>query len=196
MSLLRSIQPPTTAEALAALRAAIEDVSERSLCAYTEPCERSRFLEAWSATVPSAIDHSPGVADPHPLASPEPAEVWYSTAVQFHGPFSGEVSVILPRSLTLELYRSFAGMTFDENPSEAEIRDFAAEFANVVCGHWLTRTYTHLKFDLTAPVVDALVAATEAPPLSASALAAELYLCINDVPLQLTFAPRAMRAAG
>jgi hypothetical protein len=198
MSLQRSVQPPATAEALAALRAAVEEVAEKSLCAYTEPCDRARFMEAWSATLPPVAEVSGGGGEAMPTAAPQTAaaDVWYCTSVVFHGPFSGDVGIVLTRTLTLELYCSFAGMTLEENPSEAEVRDFAAEFANVVCGHWLTRTYTHLKFDLDAPAVDVLLPEPEGPQTPWNALAANLFLCVNDVPIQVTFAPRAQRIAS
>lgn len=191
MSLQRSVQPPATAEALAALRAAVEEVAEKSLCAYTEPCDRARFLDAWRTTLPPVT----GLTLAATPAAPG-AEVWYCTSVVFHGPFSGDVGIVLTRTLTLELYCSFAGMTLEENPSEAEVRDFAAEFANVVCGHWLTRTYSHLKFDLDAPVVDVLLPEPDGPLTPWGDLAANLFLCVNDVPIQVTYAPRAQRIAS
>lgn len=198
MSLQRSVQPPATAEALAALRAAVEEVAEKSLCAYTEPCDRARFLEAWRSTLPTAAEDGAVPIDTAGVEAPaqEAADVWYCTSVVFHGPFSGDVGIVLTRTLTLELYCSFAGMTLEENPSEAEVRDFAAEFANVVCGHWLTRTYTHLKFDLDAPVVDVLLPEPDGPQTPWNDLAAHLFICVNDVPLQVTFAPRAQRLAS
>jgi hypothetical protein len=198
MSLQHSVQPPATAEALAALRAAVEEVAGKSLCAYTEPCDRGRFLEAWRSTLPTAVEPTAGASDTTRTGTPaqETSGVWYCTSVVFHGPFSGDVGIVLTRALTLELYCSFAGMTLEANPSEAELRDFAAEFANVVCGHWLTRTYTHLKFDLGVPVVDVLLPEPEAPQTPWNDLAAHLFICVNDVPLQVTFAPRAQRLAS
>ncbi len=196
MSLQRSVQPPATSEALAALRAAVEEVAEKSLCAYTEPCDRTRFLEAWRSTVPPVVDAAVPADATAAMPAPPPGDVWYCTSVVFHGPFSGDVGIVLTRTLTLELYCSFAGMTLEEDPSEADVRDFAAEFANVVCGHWLTRTYTHLKFDLDAPLVDVLLPEPDGPQTPWDDLAAHLFICVNDVPIQVTFAPRAQRAAS
>ncbi|MEQ1833276.1 MAG: chemotaxis protein CheX [Candidatus Eisenbacteria bacterium] len=173
-----------------------------SLCSYTEPCDRAAFEDAWRLSLPTAPVTPPTAEERAVIAAaglsqpPAPGDVWYATAVDFSGPFSGEVAIVLTRSLTLELYRSFAGMNLDENPSEFEIRDFAAEFANVVCGSWLTKHYTQLKFDLAAPSVDVLLPDPSAPAAGYNDFAAHLYLKINDIPVQVTFAPRVQRAAA
>lgn len=186
----RSDQAPTTAEALGALRTALQEVAEKSLCAFTDLSDRARFEEAWKLSLPK---------DPEQAAresAPAEGDVWYSTSVEFEGPFLGEVALLLPRSLTLELYRNFAGMNFDDYPPESELRDFAGECANVLCGHWLTRTYPQLKFDLAPPKVDVLLPEPMAPVAGIHDMGVPVFMSINDIPIQMVYTPRSRRAAS
>ena len=68
----------------------------------------------------------------------------------------------------------------DEVEPEA-LQDFAGEFANMICGKWLTDAFRHGAFNLTPPLGASRVTA-ESP---AQADTQYLYLSVNESPVRL-----------
>ena len=81
--------------------------------------------------------------------------------VSFEGSFSGALSCRMPRGLVQELTAAFTG---EEVPSDgAAVDDLAGEFANMVCGRWLTDVAPQSLFRLDHPVVTPAGTPTSAP---------------------------------
>jgi CheY-specific phosphatase CheX len=74
-----------------------------------------------------------------------------SARVAFTGSFSGALTCRMSRSLAEELIAAFTG---EEAPFDATaVDDLAGEFANMVCGRWLTDVAPSSLFRLEHPVV-------------------------------------------
>lgn len=131
MSSPTSLRQPLDADALETFCAAAVQVAEESLFAFAEPCDAAAFGDA-AAGVPA----------------------WLTADVAFRGPFHGRAEVTLPAPLAAELCASFCGLDAGDLAPE-QIRDFTGEFANQMCGLWLTRNHGQERFDLDAPAVTA-----------------------------------------
>ncbi len=134
MSSPTSLQPQLDADALAAFCAAAAQVAEDSLFAFAEPCEPGPFADSVAA-----------VADGEP---------WLAASVAFRGPFHGRAALTLPHAAAVELCAAFCGADAADL-DESQIADFVGEFANMMCGLWLTRDHGHERFDLDGPRVRA-----------------------------------------
>mgnify|MGYP006281464827 CR=1 FL=1 len=126
-------------DATTALRSAVADVVERSFFSMADECDAESF-ERVSAEIPA----------------------WVSASVQFdEGSSPGAVVCWIAAPLAERLFDAFSGRDPDEPPpSETDLYDLVGEFANMVCGAWLTRAVNQQTFSLTKPVVDACDSAT------------------------------------
>jgi hypothetical protein len=111
---------------------AVADVAERSFFAMVDPCDEARFAE---------------LAEPH--------TEWLVATVRFEErTCAGAVSCRLPAALADRLFDAFSGRAPEELPPHPEeVRDLVGEFANMVCGSWLTRAANDRTFSLGKPVV-------------------------------------------
>ena len=73
-----------------------------------------------------------------------------NATVAFSGSFSGTVSCQMPRDLAKELTTAFTG---EETQDGEAVDDLAGEFANMVCGRWLTDVAPQSLFQLDHTVV-------------------------------------------
>jgi Chemotaxis phosphatase CheX len=154
--------PRPDADTMAALGAAAVNVAEDSLFAFAEPCSADALAVS--------LDARPD------------GETWLRAAVRFRGPFQGIAEVSLPRDLALELCASFGGESPDDVAPQ-DVRDFAGEFANMMCGLWLTRAHSHARFDLDAPRIDEFGRPVAVAP-------ADVFgLLVNDAPVIVTLRP-------
>ena len=71
--------------------------------------------------------------------------------VAFGGAFAGALTCRMPRLLALELTAAFTGEEVESDG--AGVDDLAGEFANMVCGRWLTDVAPQSLFNLEHPVV-------------------------------------------
>jgi hypothetical protein len=135
---------------------AIADVAERSFFAMVDPCDESRFAEM-------ALDH------------PE----WLAATVRFdESSCAGAVTVRVPLSLAERLFDAFSGRDASEPaPPADDVRDLVGEFANMICGSWLTHAANHRTFALSKPVVTVRSGADGAREAQIGVLVA-----IDDVP--------------
>ena len=125
-----SLPPVTTpAETVAGLARALADVGERSFYGFVDVPDRERFAEAANA-----------------------ATDWIRAEVDFHGARDGTVHLAVPAVLVDSLVGAFIG---DRSgvPFASAIEDLAGEFANMVCGAWLTRAQSDAMFSLGRPGV-------------------------------------------
>jgi two-component system chemotaxis response regulator CheY len=105
------------------------------------------------------------LVDPVPddLAPPEGHLV--TARVMFEGGFAGALSCTMPRALAHELTAAFSGTRPEEIAvADPAVDDLAGEFANMVCGRWLTDVAPQQLFSLTHPSVEpAIVPGAGAP---------------------------------
>ena len=136
--------------------AAVSDVAERSFFCLIDPCDAERFTEL-------AAGH----------------DDWLMSTVHFDdGQCTGSVSCRLPGVLAFRLFDAFSGRDpGDPEPPRAEVLDLVGEFANMICGAWLTKAINHRTFTLSPPAVVALDRVEPAGLL----LTIEELPCIVDV---------------
>ena len=98
----------------------------------------------------------PVAADVPPVDGP-----MLSARVAFQGAFAGALSCRMSRLLAYELTAAFTGEEVSEDGPGVD--DLAGEFANMVCGRWLTDVAPKSLFTLAHPVV-VPVSAPSTPP--------------------------------
>src|SRR5262249_32146896 len=114
-----------------ALCDALTDVAERSFFAMAEPCDRATF-------------------DDRALA----VDAWRVAVVSFRGDVCGTMQCALTSPLGESLFDAFTGRGADEPAPRGELTaDLIGEFANMVCGAWLTRLTHATPFVLGQPRV-------------------------------------------
>ena len=152
---------------LAGLVAALAEVAENSLFAFSDATDRETFLDGVSSLDDATGAHA----------------TWIRAAVTFGGDAAGVVELVLPTTLARELCTAFAG---EEDPAaitDDAVYDFAGELTNMVCGLWLTRASRERLFDLRQPQV-----ASCAPPTPHDVDGAPHrgrcgFAAVNDVPI-------------
>lgn len=161
---------PTFLEHREALQEALIAVAQESFFSFAELCDAERFGESVAAAETDAAGS---------------ALRWLRARVDFEGAFAGRVTVTVPHTLAVELMMAIAGLTPEDEIPEGHVIDATGEFANMVCGTWLTKAAVHRKFDLQPPAV-----ASVAPPVERFPDGEELAL-INDKPVsvRLEFIP-------
>lgn len=103
-------------------------------------CETSFF----AFTEPATPDVEAKIAD---------EDRWFQATVSFTGPLNGKVSLALPEGLGQELFAAFLGFEDSAASNSAELHDVMGEFANMVCGAWLTSLNGDQTFSLGYPAV-------------------------------------------
>jgi chemotaxis protein CheY-P-specific phosphatase CheC len=130
----------------------------------------STNLPATLATDREALDRALAIVaeesffamvEPVPSGVPAVEGAVVSACVTFEGSFSGSLTCRMPRALAHELTAAFTG---EEVSSDGEaVDDLAGEFANMVCGRWLTDVAPQSLFRLDHPVVVPVSAPSRAP---------------------------------
>jgi hypothetical protein len=169
-------QAPADASAL--LRQALVDVCEQSFFAFVEACSMERFAELAGEISPLPADGG------RATAKLKPSE-WLKASVAFTGPFGGAIEVILPERLARTLVASLLGEPPDTPMPEHQIFDGIGEFANMVCGAWLTGFSDRQAFALRSPAVTRM--APGWTPLAESGAADDRghRVCVNDAPVRV-----------
>ena len=135
MSSVKSPTPP--ADAAETLRQAFTDVCENSFFALVEPCSPERF----AVLVKDVAVARPGSAE------------WIKSSVGFTGAFAGAVEMALPAQLAETLVTQLLGEEIECAMPEHWMFDGVGEFANMVCGAWLTTMGSTQAFELRPPAV-------------------------------------------
>jgi hypothetical protein len=147
-------------EAKEVIYAAVSDVAERSFFSMIDPCEAEAFDDL-------AAVHGE----------------WLAMAVGFDdGVFQGHVKCQLPTELALRLLDAFTGRDpADPPPAVGELHDLAGEFANMICGSWLTRASNDRTFSLTPPRVKPIAAPSGPRGGARVTTTIEGFPCIVDI---------------
>jgi CheY-specific phosphatase CheX len=166
------VQAPADASAL--LRDALFDVCEQSFFAFVEPCSPERFAELAAQVEPLTADRRA-----------KPSE-WLKASVAFTGPFGGAIEVVLPERLARSLVGSLLGEPPEAPMPEHQIFDGIGEFANMVCGAWLSRLSDDCLFELRVPAVTRMTAGWS--PVAETNAHQELIcrmVTINELPMRI-----------
>ena len=100
-----------------------------SFFAFAEPCDATRLVEL------DAVRHDSRAATP----------AWLRVVVQFSGDCYGHLVLdVPPRRRRASCVASFVGAMPDDRSPRRRSRDGVGEFANMVCGAWLTDAATRL----------------------------------------------------
>lgn len=140
----------TRIDADAMLFLSLVQVCERSFFTLVEACDPGRFATLLKNV---ASDAALDDADHGRVFS------WLKATVAFDGTLSkGAVDVFLPERLGGWLVESMLGLNPDDAEdraalTEAQAFDGVGEFANMICGAWLTHMCGSLPFGLSSPVV-------------------------------------------
>lgn len=111
--------------------------------------------ESFFAMVDPVPDDLTSVAGP--FLSDRPSLV--RARVTFDGGFAGALCCTMPRTLAHELTAAFSGAAPEDIAvADPSVDDLAGEFANMVCGRWLTDIAPQQLFSLAHPSVEALAA--------------------------------------
>jgi hypothetical protein len=176
MSSVKSPAPP--ADAGATLRQAFTDVCENSFFAFVEACTPDRFATLVSEAGPVAV-----------AGAPPRQPQWLKASVGFTGAFSGAVEVALPEPLAISLVGALLGEEIDGAMPEHWLFDGVGEFANMICGAWLTTLGTTNAFELRQPAVTRMNHGWSPVAESAGETddARSHQLVINDFPVRVRF---------
>ncbi len=155
-------------ESAGVMSAAIVDVAEQSFFAVAEPCAGDWWRESMAAT-------------------------WLRASVRFEeAGCAGIVSSMMPEGLALALFDAFNGCDpLDPAPATGALFDLVGEFANMVCGAWLTRTVSEQSFVLTPPIVERI----EDPQILAVIAGWRTAMSVDDMPLLVDVWMTAQKAA-
>ncbi len=148
-------------ESEATLVGAASEVAENCLFTFVDPSEESSF-EAQASALPS--------------------ETWVTARVQFSGPSAGEFGLTAPEGLVRRLCAAFSGEESPETLAMGALADFAGEFANMVCGAWLTRLCPTVAFDLAAPTVSR--GSHHASDCGVPSRAHAFFVAVDDTPVR------------
>ena len=147
-----------------ALQTALIEVSENAYFVFVEPADHAQFADAVGLV----------------------KDTWLKAAVAFEGSFAGAVEITLPEPLGQWLVTSLLGMQGDERLGEPQQFDGVGEFANMVCGAWLSRLSDDCLFELRVPAVTRMTAGWT--PLVENRGRQELVcrmVTINELPMRV-----------
>jgi chemotaxis phosphatase CheX-like protein len=199
---------PITADAIDALFVAVVEVCENSFFAFVESCEPDRFAALVERLVPM-VEQRAETPSPTPKRRgrrngraaesglPEPPRLseWVNASLTFTGsPFSGTMEVILPVRLARQLVASLLGLSQEVELHQVELLehqvfDGIGEFANMICGAWLTDLSGSQAFNLEPPQVGRMP--FEWSPLVDPSIEGEqgYRLCVDDLPWRIRVRP-------
>jgi hypothetical protein len=149
------------------LQAALIEVGENAYFVFVEPCDAGAF----ATLAEQEREKGPG---------------WLMASVRFTGAFSGSVEIVLTERLGHWLVASLLGMSPDEDLPETQMFDGVGEFANMVCGAWLSRVGDQALFELKVPAVTRMAA--EWNPVGDGRGREELMcrmVSLNDSPMRI-----------
>jgi CheY-specific phosphatase CheX len=114
---------------------------------------------------------SPGDADATP---------WLRACVSFTGSLTGSVGIRMQEPLAKELMASLVGMMLEQQAPDNEMFDGIGEYANMVCGRWLTSVCAGQRFSLHPPMVTRgeTDCGSQAPEAADG-----FWMAVNDLPV-------------
>ena len=163
--------PALTSTDQDALQSAVIEVCENAYFVFVEACDAPQF-----AALVDQVRAEKGRG---------PSGRWLNAAVAFHGASTGEVEVVLPERLGTWLVVSLLGLPPDATLKDNQLLDGVGEFANMVCGAWLSKANETASFTLDVPKVSRMPAGWT--PDSAPSGDGQAYrtVVVNDLPLEV-----------
>jgi len=146
-----------------ALQTALIEVSENAYFVFVEPADHVQFADAVGLV----------------------KDAWLKVSVAFEGSFAGAVEIVMPEPLGMWLVTSLLGMQSHETLEETSQFDGVGEFANMVCGAWLSRLSDDCLFELRVPAVTRMTAGWT--PLSDAGRQEVIcrMVTINELPMRI-----------
>lgn len=144
-----------------ALQTALIEVSENAYFVFVEPADHAQFADAVGLV----------------------KDAWLKVSVAFEGSFAGAVEIVMPEPLGMWLVTSLLGMQGHESLEEVAQFDGVGEFANMVCGAWLSNLSDETLFTLHAPQVSPV--APGWTPLNQPQDDGWRRVSMNDMPMQI-----------
>lgn len=197
---------PTLADANDALFVALVDVCEKSFFTCVESCDASRFASLIDGAASTGGDgharEGTTAGPPGWLKASVAFAARFRSAGQFRRPgrshsgqsFDGTLSrgaidLFLPEPLAQWLVASLLGVAGEVELGrvqllDEQVFDGIGEFANMLCGAWLTDLAANLAFALSPPAVSRLPADWR-PAHTANHNVCGHHLCVNDLPMQV-----------
>lgn len=163
--------PALTSTDQDALQSAVIEVCENAYFVFVEPCDAPQF-----ASLVEQVRAEKGRG---------PAGRWLNASVAFRGATSGQIEVVLPERLGTWLVVSLLGLPPDATLKETQLADGVGEFANMVCGAWLSKAMETSSFLLDVPKVTRMPAgwAPESSPQGDEQ--AYRTVVVNEMPLEV-----------
>ncbi len=163
--------PALTSTDQDALQSAVIEVCENAYFVFVEACDAPQF-----ATLVEQVRAEKGRG---------PSGRWLNASVAFHGASSGEVEVVLPERLGTWLVVSLLGLPPDAALKDNQLLDGVGEFANMVCGAWLSKANETASFTLDVPKVSRMPAGWTPDSAPSGDEQAYRTVVVNDLPLEV-----------
>ena len=163
--------PALTSTDQDALQSAVIEVCENAYFVFVEACDAPQF-----ATLVEQVRAEKGRG---------PSGRWLNAAVAFHGASTGQVEVVLPERLGTWLVVSLLGLPPDAALKDTQLLDGVGEFANMVCGAWLSKANETASFTLDMPKVSRMPAGWAPEPAPPDQEQAYRTVVVNDLPLEV-----------
>jgi hypothetical protein len=154
-----------------ALQSAVIEVCENAYFVFVEPCDQPQFAAL--------------VEQVHAEKGRGPSGQWLDASVAFHGASEGRVEVVLPERLGHWLVVSLLGLPPESPLKESQLLDGVGEFANMVCGAWLSKANETASFTLDMPAVKRMPAGWAPAPGPQGEAHAYRTVVVNDLPLEV-----------
>jgi hypothetical protein len=154
-----------------ALQSAVIEVCENAYFVFVEPCDAPQF-----AVLVEQVRAEKGRG---------PSGRWLNASVAFHGASSGEVEVVLPERLGTWLVVSLLGLPPDATLKDNQLLDGVGEFANMVCGAWLSKANETASFTLDVPKVSRMPVGWTPDSAPSGDEQAYRTVVVNDLPLEV-----------
>jgi hypothetical protein len=146
-----------------ALQTALIEVSENAYFVFVEPADHVQFADAVGLV----------------------KDAWLKVSVAFEGSFAGAVEIVMPEPLGMWLVTSLLGMQGHETLEEVAQFDGVGEFANMVCGAWLSKANETASFTLDMPKVKRMPAEWAPGATPQGAEQAYRTVVVNELPLEV-----------
>jgi len=163
--------PALTSTDQDALQSAVIEVCENAYFVFVEPCDAPQF---------SAL-----VEQVRAEKGRGPSGRWLNASVAFHGASTGEVEVVLPERLGTWLVVSLLGLPPDAVLKDNQLLDGVGEFANMVCGAWLSKANETASFTLDVPKVSRMPGGWTPDSAPSGDEQAYRTVVVNDLPLEV-----------
>ena len=163
--------PVLTSSDQDALQSAVIDVCENAYFVFVESCDAPQF-QALVEQVRAERGRGPSGR-------------WLNAAVGFRGASTGLVEVVLPERLGTWLVVSLLGLPPDSTIKDHQLLDGVGEFANMVCGTWLSKANENASFLLDMPRVTRMAPGWVPEAPSEGDHRTYRTVVVNDLPLEV-----------